>query len=62
MEEENPLESDLMAIQWSRRLNVGNDARGQSLVEVVVAAMDVEAVIELLQTLVSLTSSPSLEL
>jgi hypothetical protein len=35
-------------IKWSRRLNVGNEARDQGLVEVVVAEVNVEAVAVLL--------------
>jgi hypothetical protein len=35
-EEDNPLGSNLMTIQWSKHLNVVNEARGQGLVEVVV--------------------------
>jgi hypothetical protein len=60
--EDIPQGSDLTTIQWSGRLNVVNEARGQGLVEVEVAEMDVEAVGKLLQILVELTSTPSIEL
>jgi hypothetical protein len=53
-----------MAILWSRRQNVGNEVKAQGLVEVevVVVAVMVEAVFDLLQTMVELTALPSLEL
>jgi hypothetical protein len=42
---------------------MGNEVKGRGLVEVVVVAMDVEAVVVLiLQTLAELTSTPSREL
>jgi hypothetical protein len=62
VEEDNPRESDLTMIRWSRHLNVGNEARGQGLVEVEAAEMDVEAMAKLLKTLAELTSTPLLEL
>jgi hypothetical protein len=62
MAEGNLPRSDLTTTQWSRHHNVGNEARGQGLVEVMVGEMDVEAVAELLQTLAELTSTPYMEL
>ena len=47
---------------WSRRQNVGNEAKGQTSDEVVVAKIYVEAVAELLQIVAELTSTPLLEL
>jgi hypothetical protein len=47
VEEDNPPRSDITMTQWSRHLNVGNEARGHGLVEVVVAEVDEEAVSEL---------------
>jgi hypothetical protein len=62
LEEDNPPRRDPTTIQWLGRRNVGNKVKGRGLVEVVVVAMDVEAVAELLQILAELTSTPSLEL
>jgi hypothetical protein len=62
MEEDILPRSDLTTIQWSRHLNVGNEAKGHSLVNVVATEVDVEVVANLLQTLAELTSMPSLEL
>jgi hypothetical protein len=45
MEDDNLLGSDLTTIQWSRHLNVGNEAKGRGLVEVAVAEVDVEATV-----------------
>jgi hypothetical protein len=44
MEEDNPPRTDLTTIQRSRSRNDGNEVRGWGFVEVVVVAMDVEAV------------------
>jgi hypothetical protein len=44
MEEDYSLGSDLTTVLWSRRRNVGNEVNGQGLVEVMVVAMDAEAV------------------
>jgi hypothetical protein len=62
IEEDILLGSDLTTIKWSSHLNFGNEAKGQGLVEVVVAEVDVEAVADILQTLAELTSTPSLVL
>jgi hypothetical protein len=62
MEVDNLLESDPTRILWSRCRNGGNIVKVWELVEVVVVAMDVEAMVELLQTLVELISTPFLEL
>jgi hypothetical protein len=62
LEEDNSLVSDLTTILWSRRRNVGNEVKDRGFVEVVVVAMDVEAVVELLQTLADFFLMPSLEL
>jgi hypothetical protein len=62
MEADNPLESGLTMIRWSRRRNVGNEVKDKGLVKVVVEVMDVGAVVELLQTLTELILTPSLEL
>jgi hypothetical protein len=62
VEVDNSLVSDQPTILWLRRRTVGNDMKDRGLVEVVVVAMDVEAVVELLQTLDELTSTPSLKL
>jgi hypothetical protein len=62
MGEDNLLGSDLTTIQWSRHLNGGNEARGHGLVEVVVVAIDMDAVVELVQTLAGLTLKPLLKL
>jgi hypothetical protein len=66
MEVDNSLASDLTTILWSRRRNVGSEVRVHGLVEVVVVAMTVEAVVEVmvepLQTLARLTSASSPEL
>jgi hypothetical protein len=60
------LASDLTMILWLRRRNVSNEVKDRGLVEVVVVAMIVEAVVEgvvveLLQTLAELISTPSPE-
>jgi hypothetical protein len=62
MEEDNSLGNDLTTIRWSRRRNVGNEVQDRSLVEIVVLAMDVEAVTELLQKMAELISTPSMKL
>jgi hypothetical protein len=62
VEEDNSLGYDLTTTRRSRRRNVENKEKDRGLVEVVVVAMDVEAVAELLQTLTELTSTPYLEL
>jgi hypothetical protein len=62
MEEYISPRSDLATIQWSRQLNIGNEAKDHSLVEVEAADVDVEAVADLLQTLTELSSMPSLGL
>jgi hypothetical protein len=63
MEEDNPPECDLTMIRWSRPQDVGNKAKYHGLDKVVVVAMKaVVAVVQLLQTLAKLTSTPSLEL
>jgi hypothetical protein len=40
MAEVNPPRNDVMTLQWSRRQNVGKEAKVQDLVEVVVVAMN----------------------
>jgi hypothetical protein len=64
LEVDNSVASDLTTILWSRRLNVGNAVRVQGFVEVVAMIVEVvvEALVDLLQILAELTSSPSLEL
>jgi hypothetical protein len=62
MAEDNPLRSDLVTIQWSRRRDVGNEVKDHDLEEVEVVAMVAVAVVELLPTLSELTSMPLLEL
>jgi hypothetical protein len=62
IKEHSPPLSDFTKIKLSRRQYVGNEAKDRGLVEVVVAATDVEAVVELLRTIAELTPTPSLEL
>jgi hypothetical protein len=62
LKEDNLPKSDLTTMLWSRHLNVGNEVKDKGLVEVVQAEVDVEAVVDLLQTLAKLTLTPSLEL
>jgi hypothetical protein len=59
---DSSLVSDITTTLWSRHRNVGNEVKDQGLVEVEVVVMDVKAVVDLLQTLAELISTPSLEL
>jgi hypothetical protein len=58
----DPLRSFLLRVQSSRALNDFIEAKDLALVEVVVVEAILEAVADLFQTLVKLTSTSSLEL